>query len=96
MSSMKMPIFLTIVLLAFGYCCLGFPEILSPFLAFILIYFVWKAYRFQDENESMKRQLQEILEILKKQESETESGEAAEEKADAFRLKKPVKRNNFT
>ena len=84
MSSMKMPIFLTIVLLAFGYCCLGFPEILSPFLAFILIYFVWKAYRFQDENESMKRQLQEILEILKKQESKTESGEAAEEKADAF------------
>lgn len=84
MSSMKMPIFLTIVLLAFGYCCLGFPEILSPFLAFILIYFVWKAYRFQDDNEAMKRQLQEILEILKKQESETESGEGAEEKADAF------------
>ena len=84
MSSMKMPIFLTIVLLAFGYCCLGFPEILSPFLAFILIYFVWKAYRFQDENESMKRQLQEILEILKKQESKTENGEAAEEKADTL------------
>lgn len=84
MSSMKMPIFLTIVLLAFGYCCLGFPEILSPFLAFILIYFVWKAYLFQDDNEAMKRQLQEILEILKKQESDTESGEAAEEKADAF------------
>lgn len=84
MSSMKMPIFLTIVLLAFGYCCLGFPEILSPFLAFILIYFVWKAYRFQDDNESMKRQLQEILEFLKKQESETESGEAAEEKADTL------------
>lgn len=84
MSSMKMPIFLTIVLLAFGYCCLGFPEILSPFLAFILIYFVWKAYRFQDENESMKRQLQEILEILKKQESKAANGEGAEEKADAF------------
>lgn len=84
MSSMKMPIFLTIVLLAFGYCCLGFPEILSPFLAFILIYFVWKAYRFQDENESMKRQLQEILEILEKQESKTENGEAAEEKASTF------------
>lgn len=84
MSSMKMPIFLTIVLLAFGYCCLGFPEILSPFLAFILIYFVWKAYRFQDENESMKRQLQEILELLEKQESKTENREAAEEKADAF------------
>ena len=84
MSSMKMPIFLTIVLLAFGYCCLGFPEILSPFLAFILIYFVWKAYRFQDENESMKRQLQEILEILKKQESKTENREGAEEKASTF------------
>lgn len=84
MSSMKMPIFLTIVLLAFGYCCLGFPEILSPFLAFILIYFVWKAYRFQDENESMKRQLQKILELLEKQESETENGEAAEEKADTL------------
>ena len=82
MSSMKMPIFLTIVLLAFGYCCLGFPEILSPFLAFILIYFVWKAYRFQDENESMKRQLQDILEILKKQESKTENREGAEETAD--------------
>ena len=84
MSSMKMPIFLTIVLLAFGYCCLGFPEILSPFLAFILIYFVWKAYRFQDENESMKRQLQKILELLEKQESKTENGEAAEEKASTF------------
>lgn len=84
MSSMKMPIFFTIVLLAFGYCCLGFPEILSPFLAFILIYFVWKAYRFQDENESMKRQLQEILEILKKQESKTENREGAEEKADTL------------
>lgn len=84
MSSMKMPIFLTIVLLAFGYCCLGFPEILSPFLAFILIYFVWKAYRFQDENESMKRQLQKILELLEKQESKTENGEGAEEKADTL------------
>lgn len=84
MSSMKMPIFLTIVLLAFGYCCLGFPEILSPFLAFILIYFVWKAYRFQDENESIKRQLQKILEILEKQEAKTANGEGAEEKADTL------------
>jgi|GEM_PF-4207977 len=84
MSSMKMPIFLTIVLLAFGYCCLGFPEILSPFLAFILIYFVWKAYRFQDDNEAMKRQLQKILEILEKQEAKTANGEVTEEKADAF------------
>lgn len=91
MSSMKMPIFLTIVLLAFGYCCLGFPEILSPFLAFILIYFVWKVYRFQDENESMKRQLQEILEILEKQESKTESGEAAEEKASTFSVEETGK-----
>ena len=84
MSSMKMPIFLTIVLLAFGYCCLGFPEILSPFLAFILIYFVWKAYRFQDENESMKRQLQKILELLEKQESKAANGEVTEEKADTL------------
>lgn len=84
MSSMKMPIFLTIVLLAFGYCCLGFPEILSPFLAFILIYFVWKAYRFQDENESMKRQLQKILELLEKQESKAANSEVTEEKADTL------------
>lgn len=84
MGSMKMPIFLTIVLLAFGYCCLGFPEILSPFLAFILIYFVWKAYRFQDENESMKRQMQKILEILEKQESKPVDGEAEKEKADVL------------
>ena len=91
MSSMKMPIFLTIVLLAFGYCCLGFPEMLSPFLAFILIYFVWKAYRFQDENESMKRQLQKILELLEKQESETESGKAAEEKASTFSVEETGK-----
>ena len=91
MSSMKMPIFLTIVLLAFGYCCLGFPEILSPFLALILIYFVWKAYRFQDENESMKRQLQKILEILEKQESKTENGEAAEEKASTLSVEETGK-----
>lgn len=91
MSSMKMPIFLTIVLLAFGYCCLGFPEILSPFLAFILIYFVWKAYRFQDENESMKRQLQKILELLEKQESKTENGEGAEEKASTFSVEETGK-----
>lgn len=84
MGSMKMPVFLTIVLLAFGYCCLGFPEILSPFLAFILIYFVWKAYRFQDDNESMKRQLQKILELLEKQEAKTTNTEAAEEKADTL------------
>lgn len=84
MGSMKMPIFLTIVLLAFGYCCLGFPEILSPFLAFILIYFVWKAYRFQDDNESMKRQMQKILEILEKQESKPVDGEAEKEKADVL------------
>ena len=84
MGSMKMPIFLTVVLLAFGYCCLAFPEILSPFLAFILIYFVWKAYRFQNENESMKRQLQKILELLEKQESKTENTEAAEENADTL------------
>lgn len=86
MGSMKMPIFLTVVLLAFGYCCLGFPEILSPFLAFILIYFVWKAYRFQNENESMKRQLQKILEFLEKQESKTENTEAAEENADTLQV----------
>ena len=91
MSSMKMPIFLTIVLLAFGYCCLGFPERLSPFLAFILIYFVWKAYRFQDENESMKRQLQKILELLEKQESKTENGEGAEEKASTFSVEETGK-----
>ena len=84
MSSMKMPIFLTIVLLAFGYCCLGFPEILSPFLAFILIYFVWKIQRFQNDNESIKRQLQKILELLEKQESKAANSEVTEEKADAF------------
>lgn len=84
MGSMKMPIFLTIVLLAFGYCCLGFPEILSPFLAFILIYFVWKAYRFQNENESMKRQMQKILEILEKQEANAATPEVTEEKADTL------------
>lgn len=84
MGSMKMPIFLTIVLLAFGYCCLGFPEILSPFLAFILIYFVWKAYRFQNENESMKRQLQKILEILEKQEAKAATPEVIEEETDTL------------
>lgn len=91
MSSMKMPIFLTIVLLAFGYCCLGFPEILSPFLAFILIYFVWKAYLFQDDNEAMKRQLQKILELLEKQESKTENREGAEEKASTFSVEETGK-----
>ena len=82
----------------FNDCSFGFWLLLSRIpgntfsvSSFILIYFVWKAYRFQDENESMKRQLQKILEILEKQESKTENGEAAEEKASTFSVEETGK-----
>ena len=85
-------ILLTVALVVAGLCgCFLAPEITSLILALVCVYFVWKIQRFQNENESMKRQLQEILEILKKQESETESGEAAEEKASTFSVEETGK-----
>ena len=87
-----LPILLTVALVVAGLCgCFLAPQITALILAFVCVYFVWKIQRFQNENESMKRQLQEILEILKKQESETESGEAAEEKASTFSVEETGK-----
>lgn len=86
------PILLTVVLVVAGvFGCFWAPQITALILALVCVYFVWKIQRFQDENESMKRQLQKILEILKKQESETESGEAAEEKASTFSVEETGK-----
>ena len=87
-----LPILLTVALVVAGvFGCFWAPQITALILALVCVYFVWKIQRFQNENESMKRQLQEILEILKKQESETESGEAAEEKASTFSVEEPGK-----
>ena len=86
------PILLTVVLVVAGvFGCFWTPQMTALILALVCVYFVWKIQRFQDENESMKRQLQKILEILKKQESETESGEAAEEKASTFSVEETGK-----
>ena len=87
-----LPILLTVALVVAGLCgCFLAPQITALILALVCVYFVWKIQRFQNDNESMKRQLQKILEILKKQESETESGEAAEEKASTFSVEETGK-----
>lgn len=86
------PILLTVALVVAGLCgCFLAPEITALILALVCVYFVWKIQRFQNDNESMKRQLQKILEILEKQESKTENGEAAEEKASTFSVEETGK-----
>lgn len=80
-----LPILLTVALVVAGvFGCFWAPQITALILALVCVYFVWKIQRFQNENESMKRQLQKILELLEKQESKAANGEAAEEKADTF------------
>ena len=80
-----LPILLTVALVVAGWCgCFLAPQITALILALVCVYFVWKIQRFQNENESMKRQLQKILELLEKQESKTENREGAEEKADTL------------
>ena len=87
-----LPILLTVALVVAGLCgCFLAPEITALILALVCVYFVWKIQRFQNDNESMKRQLQKILELLEKQESEMESGEAAEEKASTFSVEETGK-----
>lgn len=85
-------ILLTVALVVAGLCgCFLAPQITALILALVCVYFVWKIQRFQNENESMKRQLQKILEILEKQEAKTANGEGAEEKADALPASKESK-----
>lgn len=80
-----LPILLTVALVVAGLCgCFLAPQITALILALVCVYFVWKIQRFQNDNESIKRQLQKILEILEKQEAKAANGEGAEEKADAF------------
>ena len=80
-----LPILLTVALVVAGLCgCFLAPQITALILALVCVYFVWKIQRFQDDNESIKRQLQKILELLEKQESKAANGEVTEEKADAF------------
>lgn len=87
-----LPILLTVALVVAGvFGCFWAPQITALILALVCVYFVWKIQRFQNENESMKRQLQKILELLEKQESKTESGEAAEEKASTFSVEETGK-----
>lgn len=80
-----LPILLTVALVVAGvFGCFWAPQITALILALVCVYFVWKIQRFQNDNESMKRQLQKILELLEKQESTAANGEAAEEKASTF------------
>lgn len=80
-----LPILLTVALVVAGvFGCFWAPQITALILALVCVYFVWKIQRFQNDNESMKRQLQKILELLEKQESKTENGEGIEEKADTL------------
>lgn len=86
------PILLTVALVVAGLCgCFLAPQITAPLLALICIYFVWKIQRFQNDNESMKRQLQKILEILEKQEAKAATPEVTEEKADTLPTSKTGK-----
>ena len=80
-----LPILLTVALVVAGLCgCFLAPQITALILALVCVYFVWKIQRFQNDNESIKRQLQKILEILEKQEAKTANGEVTEEKADTL------------
>lgn len=69
MGPMKMPIFLTIVLLAAGYVCFIVPNFAAPVLALLLIYFVWKTYSFGNEALYLEEQLREIRALLEKKEA---------------------------
>ena len=87
-----LPILLTVALVVAGLCgCFLAPQITALILALVCVYFVWKIQRFQNDNESIKRQLQKILELLEKQESKTENGEGAEEKASTFSVEETGK-----
>lgn len=80
-----LPILLTVALVVAGWCgCFLAPQITALILALVCVYFVWKIQRFQNDNESIKRQLQKILELLEKQESKAANGEVTEEKADTL------------
>ena len=52
---MKLTVLLTILAIIFGYICLVLPEVAAPFLAVFLIYFVWKAYDFNQQMKNCKR-----------------------------------------
>lgn len=87
-----LPILLTVALVVAGvFGCFWAPQITALILALVCVYFVWKIQRFQNDNESMKRQLQKILELLEKQESKAANGEAAEEKASTFSVEETGK-----
>ncbi len=64
---MKLTVLLTILAIVFGYVCLVIPEATAPFLAAFLIYFVWKAYDFNQANEKLQKDLEEIKSLLQLQ-----------------------------
>ena len=48
---MKMPIILTIVIIAYGVLNVVFEnKLASPFLAIVLIYIIWKLYDIENKN----------------------------------------------
>lgn len=67
---MKVTIFFTI--LGLVACVLGINNPGVSVLAFIAIYFIWKAYDFNRANEKLQKELEEIKSLLQ-QRNETEA-----------------------
>ncbi len=62
---MKVTIFLT--LLCIAACILGIYNPGVSILAILVIYFVWKAYDFNQANEKLQKDLEEIKSLLQLQ-----------------------------
>lgn len=59
-----MVVFLTLMLLVYAYVALVLPPLNAPFLAVILIYFLW-TYKFnREENEKETKRLKSDLESI--------------------------------
>lgn len=67
---MKVTVILTILGLA--ACALGIANPGVSILAILVIYFVWKSYDFNEANEKLQKELEEIKSLLQKR-NETEA-----------------------
>lgn len=62
---MKVTVFLT--LLCIAACILGIDNPGVSILAILVIYFVWKAYDFNQANEKLQKDLEEVKSLLQLQ-----------------------------
>lgn len=64
---MKINIFLTVLLLVYGYVNIVFEnKLAAPFLAIVLICVIWKMYDMNKKIEEKDKKLDEIKELLEK------------------------------